>query len=474
MNKYNITDVSSNIFRGYDIRGLVDKELNEDVYYTLGLGYGTFLLKRRIRECAVGWDNRLNSEDYSKAFIAGLNETGINTYELGHSLSQIVYYSSYHFKTKAGAMITASHNPKEYNGMKLGIGYSDTLVSVEIQELREVTQSKKFSNGSGINTKIDIFTDYLKDVTKHFKIERKWKVVVDCCNTTSGKFYPEILRSMGCEVIELNCELDGNFPLGNPDPTESHVLERVSDKVKETNADIGFAYDSDGDRMAVVDEKARVFWMDSIVALFAKDVLDFLPNSKIVFNTLCSKQVRETIESCGGIPVMWRTGHSFIKSKIKEERAPFGGELSGHIFFMDNFYGHDDAAYATLRLMQYLERIGKTLGQAADELPHYISSPEIKLGFPDSKKFTYIDTEIRSFLEKEFIGAEFNYIDGVRFDTDDTMGTIRASQNGAYITIKFEAKTEDKYNQIKKVLRNLLSSNPEVRWDEGSNTHALD
>lgn len=469
-----ITSIDPTIFRGYDLRGVVGKQLNADVYYTLGRGYATFLKERRIIEATVGRDNRVSSAEMATAFIAGLNHGGINTIDLGLSLSQIVYFSAYHFKTKGAAMITASHNPGEYNGLKLGTGYSETMVTDEIQYLRQICEQGKFSEGKGENRVEDIFPQYKADLLKYFSLQKKWKVVVDTCNTTSGMFYPDILRSAGCEVIEQNTKLDGTFPLGVPDPTEVEVLNRLAEGVKKAGADLGFAYDTDGDRMAVVDEKGNTLWMDSIVALFAQDVLDFMPGSKIVYNTLCSRQVTEAVEKSGGTPVMWLTGHSFIKAKLKEERAPFGGELSGHIFFMDNFYGHDDGAFASLRLLAYLERTSQSLSTATGKLAHYVSSPEIKFGLADAIKFKFIDTVIREEFMKLWPDAKYIDIDGIRMDTADEMAIVRASQNGPYITVKFEGKTQAQYDTLKKTLKEVLSRHPEIDWKQGVNTHALD
>ena len=472
---YNLVKtVNSSIFRGYDIRGVVDQDLNEDVYYTLGKAYATFLHQRRIQEATVGRDNRLTSEIYAKAFIAGLNDGGSNTIDLGLSLRQIVYFSAYEFKTKGGAMVTASHNPKEFNGLKLGVGYSDTMISEEIQYLRQLCDRGDFASGQGTNREQDVYPAYKTDILKHFNLQKKWRIVVDACNTTSGKFYPDILRSAGCEVIEQNTQLDGNFPLGVPDPTEVEVLNRLAEGVKTAGADLGFAYDADGDRMAVVDESGGVLWMDSIVALFAQDVLDFIPGAAIVYNTLCSRQVTEAIENAGGTPVMWLTGHSFIKAKVKEVRSPFGGELSGHIFFMDNFFGHDDGAYASLRLLQYLERTNQTLSQATGKLAHYVSSPEIKFGLADDIKFKFIDTKIRQEFTQHWPDAKYVDIDGIRMDTATEMAIVRASQNGPYITVKFEGKTQEEYDALKKVLKEILSKYPEIDWAKGINTHALD
>ena len=471
-----VKKINPHIFRGYDIRGLAASDITEDVYYTLGRAYATYLQERRIKESTVGQDNRLSSAASSKAFIAGLHDGGINTIDLGLSLSQIVYFSAYHFKIKGSVMITASHNPKEYNGMKLGSGYSETMVTHEIQYIRRICDEGQFyeAEAKGTNREYDIFEDYKRDLLKHFSLQKKWKVVVEACNTTSGKFYPDIFRAAGCEVIEQNTELDGNFPLGVPDPTEVEVLDRLAVGVKEHGADIGFAYDTDGDRMAVVDEQGNVLWMDTIVALFAKDVLDFIPGAEIVYNTLCSRQVTEAIEEAGGKPVVWMTGHSFIKAKIKELHAPFGGELSGHIFFMDNFFGHDDGAYASLRLLQYLERKEQKLSEAVSELAIYVSSPEIKFGLADDIKFEFIDTKIREEFTAKWPDAQVIDIDGIRIDNPTTMAIIRASQNGPYITVKFEGKTQAEYDEMKVTLREILKKYEQINWSEGVNTHALD
>ncbi|MFC1711576.1 phosphomannomutase, partial [Patescibacteria group bacterium] len=276
-------------------------------------------------------------------------------------------------------------------------------------------------------------------------------------------------------VVEQNCNLDGNFPSGTADPTERVVMERLAKRVVKEKADLGFAYDVDGDRIGIVDDKGRITWNDVLVAIFAKDILSFMKGAKIIFNTLCSKSTSDTIEKEGGKPIVWLTGHSFIKAKLKEERAPFGGELSGHFFFMDNFYGHDDGAYTALRLLQFLERRKISLANAIDELPKYYSSPEIKLGLADNIKFKFIDTVITKEFKQLFgKSAKYLSIDGIRADTKEEMAIIRASQNGPYITIKFEAKSQEKYNQLKKSIAKILHSHKEIDFSYGVNTNELD
>jgi len=467
---------NDHLFRGYDLRGVAGKDLDEGRMEVLGLAYATFLYQRRIWEVAVGRDNRLTSEAYSNAFIKGLLESGVDVVDIGLSLAQIVYFSQYYLRFKGAAMITASHNPAEYNGLKLAIGFSDTMTSTEIQQYKKIAQSgkfKKFERKASLR-KEDVFPHYKKDVLRRIPKLRKFKVVVDTIYGTAGMFLPEILREAGCEVIEQNTKLDGTFPLGTADPTERKVQERLAERVLKEKADIGFSYDTDGDRMGIVDSKGRLIWNDTLVSIFAKDVLEYMSGAKIIFNVLCSKQVKDVIEQMGGQPVMWITGHSFIKAKIKEERAPFGGELSGHMFFTDNFYGHDDEAYASLRLLAYLTRVDKSLDQVVDGLPKYVSSPEIKLGCPDNIKFELISEKIAVDLEKAYPDAQYVEIDGVRFDTKDEMGVIRASQNGPYLTVKYEARGQAGFEELRKTLSEILHKYPQVDFKDGVNTDALD
>jgi len=471
------TQFPDHIFRGYDLRGVVDKDLTDDFVMKLAKGYATWLLKRRIYDCVVGYDCRLSSPRFMKIIVETLINSGITVFDIGLTLSQICYFGCYYFRTRGMIMITASHNPKEYNGMKLGVGFSETMITEEIIQYRELVKSGKFISRMpyGKYVEKNIFPEYVDDILRHVDpLTKKFKVVVDACAATTGVFMPELLKKAGCEVIEQNCIPDGNFPVGTPDPTERDVLERLAKRVIQEKADIGFTYDADGDRVGVVDEKGGLLWNDVLVSIFAKDILDFLPGSKIVFNTLCSKQVDEVIKQAGGIPIIWKTGHSFIKAKVREERAPFGGELSGHFFFVDNFYGHDDGAMATMRILSYLSRTQKTLGQVIQELPQYVSSPEIKVGCPDDVKFDLVSKKIGSEIKKLYPNASYVEIDGVRMDTKDEMLIIRASQNGPYLTVKFEGKTKKNYEMLKKQVREILHRFPEIDFASGGNTKALD
>jgi phosphomannomutase/phosphoglucomutase len=466
----------SHIFRGYDLRGLVDVELTDEFVKKLAQGYATWLLKRRIYDCVLGSDCRLSSDRFRALVAHTLVEAGITVYDIGTTLSQMCYFACYYFRTKGMIMITASHNPKEYNGMKLGVGFSETMITEEIIEFRDLVKSEKFESlpTPGKHIKQDIFPDYQADLLRRVGPIGKFKVVVDSCAATTGLFLPGILRAAGAEVIEQNTKPDGNFPVGTPDPTEREVQERLAEGVVKNNADVGFSYDADGDRLGVVAGNGSLLWNDTLVSLFSEDILDFLPGSKIVYNTLCSKQVDEVIKSHGGIPVMWKTGHSFIKAKVREERAIFGGELSGHFFFVDNFYGHDDGAIASLRLLAYLTRTKQTLSEAIAKLPQYVSSPEVKVGCPDAIKFQIVSEKIGGAMKKLYPNATYVEIDGVRMDTTEEMMIVRASQNGPYLTVKWEGKTQKAYDHLKSQVNDILHQFTEIDFASGVNTKALE
>ena len=472
-----MSNVNPHIFRGYDIRGVAGKDLNEKTVRLIARGFITMLYEKQITETVIGRDHRLTSDEFNEYFIDELLKGGVDVYDIGHSLSQMVYWSQYHFLAKACVMITASHNPKEYNGFKFGRSFSDTFETEEIIELRKIVQEEKFKKFDREATlvKKDIFEEYKKDLLKRVNITKKFKVVIEGCNAFSGIFVPKILEAVGCEVICQNCEPDGNFPSGTPDPTEREVQERLAKRVVKEKADLGFSYDADGDRVGIVDEKGNLIWNDTLVAIFAKDVLKYQKDATIIYNTLCSKQTADVIRNEGGKPLMWLTGHSFIKAKLRQEKAAFGGELSGHMFFVDNFYGHDDGAFGSLRLLQYLGRTGETLSETIAKMPQYISSAEIKFGCADDIKFQFIDTKITDEF-KDYFGhdAEYVNIDGIRADTKDEMAIVRASQNGPYITVKFEAKTQEKYDKLKKVIRKILEKYEEVDFASGVNVDALD
>ena len=471
--------VNPNMFRGYDLRGIVSQDLSAEIFEHLGKAHGTYLKRNGISQAVVGRDCRATSQEYSDALIRGLSWAGVDTVDIGMNLVGTFYWAQYFLQIKGGAFVTASHNPAEYNGVKFAIDFSETMVSDGIQELRRMVEQEDYEQGEnpGKIERRDIRHDYFADLEKRLPLEKKFKVVIDPSNSTAGAIVPDFLRQLGCEVVESNCRIDPSFPLGTPDPTENAVAERLKDKVLAEKADVGFSYDADGDRIGIVDDQGGIIWNDVLVAIFATDVLHAHPGAKIMYNTLCSKVVEDTIKEKGGEPFMWRTGHSFLKKKNQEVKATFIGELSGHFFFAADFYNHDDGIYSTLRVLAYLARTGQKLSEAVAALPKYISSPEIKVGCADEKKVALIG-KISAVAQKDFPEAEVisdeRAGDGVRLNLPDSMFVIRYSQNGPYLTIKFEAQKQERYDELKKYLHKLLHSYEEVDWNYGVNVASLE
>ena len=458
---------------------MVDKDLSSEFYEHLGRAYGTFLKRNNIDDTAiVARDARATSEEYSKAFTKGAMWTGVDILDIGLTLIGNFYWSQYHLKRKGGLYVTASHNPSNYNGAKISVGYSETMVTKQMQELKRLIGEEDYDEGKSIGSykKMDILPEYIEDMKSRINIEKPIKVLVDTSYSTGGAVVPLVFKEFGLEVVEKYTKVDSSFPLGAPDPTEIDLAERLAKETKEAGADIGFGYDSDGDRIGIVDEKGQIIWNDMLLALFAVDILRQHPKSKIMFNTLCSNAVPETIEKHGGTPFMWRTGHSFLKKKNQEVGAAFIGELSGHFFFSKDFYNHDDGIYTSLRLISYLARSKKRLSELIDDLPQYVSSPEIKVGYPDDKKVKMIE-DLSEKLKKEKPDATIvddeRAGDGVRFETPTSMFVVRYSQNGPYITVKIEAKTEKEYEELRAYLAKKISAYEDVNWDFGVSQHLL-
>ncbi|HEX7964055.1 MAG TPA: phosphomannomutase/phosphoglucomutase [Candidatus Saccharimonadales bacterium] len=473
--------VNPSIFRGYDLRGLVGTDLSPELAEHLGRAFGTYLKRHGITEAVVGRDCRATSPEYSECIIKGLSWAGIDVVNIGMVLVGTFYWSQYHLKRQGGVYVSASHNPPEFNGFKFANGYSETLVSDGMQELLRLVQEEDYeqSDKPGATKEENILPAYYDDLLQRLPLKRKLKVVVDPGCTTAGALAPELLRKAGCEVVEFNTNVDPTFPLGIADPTETTVMERVSKETVESGADVGLTYDADGDRIGIIDEKGGIIWNDVLVALFATDVLRDHPGAKIMYNTLCSKVVSETIEANGGTPFMWRTGHSFLKKKNQEVKAAFIGELSGHFFFSADFYNHDDGLYSTMRLLRFLSSGDQALSQYVAALPHYFSSPEIKLSCADDKKVE-LTAKLAPILKKDFPTAEVidddRAGDGIRLELEDGMFVVRYSQNGPYLTIKFESRTEDGYEKLRVYIADLMHKFPEIDWHNkiATNVEALD
>lgn len=469
------------IFRGYDLRGLVDEDLSPDLAFHIGKAHGTFLKKLGQTKAIVGRDSRRTSPEYAQKAAEGLAAVGLDVVDIGMQMVGMFYWAQHELKIPGGVFVTASHNPPQFNGFKLANDYSETLVSDGMQEIRRLVETEEYVTGAtpGKITQQDIRPAYYDYVLSRIKVGRKLKVMVDASNTSSGEIIPELARRAGCEVVEYNTEIKPDFPLGVADPTEEYIMERMKEEMAECKADVGFTYDADGDRIGIINEKGEPVWNDMLVALFAKDVLADHPGATIMFNTLCSKAVPQTIEASGGKPFMWRTGHSFLKKKNQEVKAAFIGELSGHFFFSADFFNHDDGAYATMRLLQAMGRTDQTLSQMVGALPQYKSSPEIKVFCPDDKKVGLMG-ELAKKLRADFPQAEIiddeRAGDGVRLELPDSMFVVRYSQNGPYITIKIEAKADEQYENLRQYLADTLHAHPEIDWKNSisANVGALD
>jgi phosphomannomutase / phosphoglucomutase len=444
-------DVNPKIFREYDIRGIVGQDLDETVVETLGRAMGTFFLGRGQKDVAVGQDCRLSSPGFGRALIRGLLSTGCDVADIGVVPTPLLYFSVFFKKKEAGVMITGSHNPPEHNGFKMMSG-EDTLYGKTIQALYEIVRKGVFPRGEGRVTSLDVVSEYQDYVARNVRFSRPVKVVIDAGNGTGGAVAVPLLRKMGADVVDIFCEPDGRFPNHHPDPTLPEAMEKLIAKVRESGAELGIGYDGDADRIGVVDDEGRILWGDQLLIVFARDILPTRPGAAVISEVKASKVLYEEIERLGGRPIMWRTGHSLIKQKIKEEKAPLAGEMSGHIFFADRWFGFDDAIYASARLLEILSRSKTKLSSVLAGLPTTYSTPEIRIYASDEVKFKIVD-EVRRELAARYPVID---IDGVRAIFPKGWGLVRASNTQAVIVLRFEADTEADLAAIQKEVRGVL------------------
>ena len=441
------------IFREYDIRGMVGKDLTPDVVREIGRGYGTMMRNLGKRHVTVGRDNRLSSKDFRDAIVDGILSTGIDVTDCGLIPTPLLYFSLFHLPVDGGVQITGSHNPPEFNGFKLGVGKT-TIHGKEIQHVREIIESGKLSQGKGTLKEYDIITPYLEMVKSKIKLNKKLKVVIDGGNGTSGLIAPKLLRDLGCEVTELYCNLDGNFPNHFPDPTVVKNLTDLIKKVKDEKADVGIGYDGDADRIGVVDNDGNIIWGDQLMIIFARDILKRKKGAKVVFEVKCSQNLGNDIKKHGGIPIMWAAGHSLIKDKMLKENAEFGGEMSGHIFFKDGYFGFDDAIYASLRLLLILSNTNQKITEMLADVPKTFTTPEIRVDCPDEEKFDVVK-KITADFKKEYDVID---IDGARVIFNGGWGLIRASNTQPVLVVRFEAETEEKLEDYKNIVYKRLKN----------------
>ncbi|MDD5529086.1 MAG: phosphomannomutase/phosphoglucomutase [bacterium] len=440
------------IFRTYDIRGLADTELTDDVVYELGLAYGVYIKskisnsKSKIK-VGVGRDVRLSSDRISKTLIKGIIDSNLDVTDVGVVPTPVLYFSVFKYNYDGGIMITGSHNPKEYNGFKVLVG-KETIYGDEIQNLRKCMEKlgneKQEITLKGTLTNFSPVKDYIDLIKTKIDVKPKSKFIIDPGNGTCGPITMQIFKELGCDVEGINCVPDGNFPAHLPDPTVPKYMTQLVNRVRETKADLGIGYDGDGDRIGVVDELGNVIWGDKLLGVFAKYVLKDKPGSSIIFEVKCSQGLVEYIKSLGGNPVMWKAGHSLIKAKMKELNAPLAGEMSGHMFFAHNYYGYDDAIFASIKVLEILSKDKRPISEIVNEIPSYFSTPEIRVDSDDKTKFEVVE-KLKNYFRGRYPIID---IDGVRIQFDDGFGLVRASNTQPVLVLRFEAQTEKRLNEM--------------------------
>jgi phosphomannomutase / phosphoglucomutase len=442
------------IFREYDIRGVADKDYDVDFARVLGRAYATYVADKNVKRVTVGRDVRLTSEKYAVALKDGLRAGGLDVVDLGTTPTPLVYYSLFHLEVDGGIQVTGSHNPPDHNGFKICVG-KVSIHGEQIQELRRIIESGKFREAPrGTEEHYAIIPPYQQELIAQFgTLPRKLRVVVDSGNGAAGPVAPRIIAAIGCDSHDIFSEPDGRFPNHHPDPTVEENMEILIDTVKKDGADLGIAFDGDADRVGLVDGTGRILWGDEMLVLFARDILAERPGAVVVSEVKCSQRLYDDIEKHGGKGIMWKAGHSLLKAKMRETKAVLGGEMSGHIFFADRYYGYDDAIYAACRMLQIVAKAGKPLAELLADLPPAVSTPEIRVDCPDSLKFRIADRAKEKFRAA---GYDLIDIDGVRVKFAKGWGLIRASNTQPVLVMRFEATDEKTLAEYRGVVEKVL------------------
>lgn len=432
------------IFKAYDIRGIVDKTLTEEITTQIGHAVGSEIIACGGNSIVIGRDGRLSGPRLAEALAKGLRASGVNVVDIGVAPSPVVYYSCYSLDIPSCIAITGSHNPPEYNGLKMVVE-GTTLSSERIQKIKNRIINDDLSTGSGIYKQQEIIDDYINKIVGDVKPTRQLKIVIDCGNGVAGATAPRVFNEIGCEVIELFSEVDGTFPNHHPDPSQIENLQDLMAAVKEHKADLGLAFDGDGDRLGVVTSKGEVIWPDRQMILFARDVLTRNPGCEIIYDVKCTRNLPEEVEKAGGKATMWRTGHSFVKAKLKETGAALAGEMSGHIFFKERWYAFDDGVYAGARLIELLAKQDQSPQAIFDALPDSINTPELRMEFAEGEHYAFMD---KLKATAKFENANVSTIDGIRVDYKDGFGLVRPSNTTPILVLRFEADSEDALTRI--------------------------
>lgn len=446
---YEQKQVTRSVFRAYDIRGIIGKELDEHSFYSIGLAIACYLHTLQRRQIFLARDGRLTSDALALALKQGLLDSGIDVFNLGAVATPVMYYATHTQGIDCGLMVTGSHNPADYNGIKLVLA-GKTLVQEDIDVLYELVRQKQRINGQGKETAVDVMPEYKQRIISGIRITRPLKVVVDCGNGIAGPVIPQVLAELGCEVIPLYCDVDGRFPNHHPDPTIESNLKDLKAAVMQHQADIGLAFDGDADRLGLITNTGTMIWPDRLMMLYVREVLNRLPGATIVFDVKCSSHLEAEIKAAGGIAKMCPTGHSIVKRVMKEEKAALAGEMSGHLFFKDRWYGFDDALYSACRLLEIIASSQLTVAEQFESIPNSVNTPEIKIDIADEKKFLFM----QSFKETaKFANARIIDIDGLRVEFPHGWGLLRASNTTPCLVARFEAENEDHLQEIQALFR---------------------
>jgi phosphomannomutase/phosphoglucomutase len=451
--------LSASIFRAYDIRGIVGDTLTSDVVYAIGKAIGTMALQQGEQTVIIARDGRLSGPSLSHALSAGLLSTGCDVLDIGEVPTPVLYFATHNLASKSGVMLTGSHNPPDYNGLKIVVD-GKTLAEEEIQALYQSIIQRNLNSGAGKLKHVSVTEDYIQHIVKDVVLKRSYKVVVDCGNGVPGKIAPALLRALGCEVIELFCEIDGHFPNHHPDPSEPKNLQDLIKTVKSHHADIGLAFDGDGDRLGVVTDAGEIIWPDRQLMLYAQDVLSRHPGAEIIYDVKCSRHLGQVIKAHQGKPLMWKTGHSLVKAKLRETGAPLAGEMSGHIFFKERWFGFDDGIYTAARLLEILTKDKRSASEIFKTIPDSINTPELKVAIAEEAKFDFIQ---RLLKKASFAQAEINTVDGIRADFDDGWGLVRPSNTTPYLILRFEADSALSLARIQQIFaQEMLAVDPSL------------
>jgi phosphomannomutase / phosphoglucomutase len=451
--------LNPHVFRAYDVRGLVGSDINPDVFRQVGRAYATMIRRNGGRRIAVGRDNRLSSNNLKVAFAEGARAAGVDVVDIGAVTTPILYFATAHWKLDGGANITGSHNPIEYNGVKMVHPGAAPLSEDEIQGLRATIERGDYESGAGGVSERSPREDYFETLAGLIRLSRRLKVVVDAGNGVAGLYGPELLRRIGCDVIELHCESDGSFPNHLPDPEDERNVEDLKEKVVEVGADVGIAYDGDADRVGVIDERGGRHEADLILILLARDLLSRHPGAKVVFDVKSSQALVDDIRQRGGVPIMWKTGHSHLKRKMRDDHILLGGEVSGHMFFAENYYGVDDGILASCKIIELTAASAVPISRHFATIPHLRATPELKAPCPDGEKFRVVEEVTRELKHR----YETIDIDGARVIFPGRgWGLVRASNTNPYLTLRFEAHTDAEISEMKRAIYAALARYPFV------------